>query len=191
VSVEAEIAQTAISSCSNVLVPCALQEAVWLISSIAIIFASIIIPVVLWYEGQWREKRRATLDTIRDLATDSDFHKLSNRVYRHLKSEKEPESGEVSPYSDKEKGFSLRHDCGMIMNVFDTVCIQLQSKLLDEDILYNTSRVAFFSVENDVFPLLQKFSSDDNMNKNFPALYEICKRWKEREKDCIAATGKN
>ncbi len=172
----AEVASVALGI-PHTLIPLWIQELLEAVRNLSIIIGVVVIPIVIWREGKKREIRRVTLDVVRTLATDPLLHDRAKRVYQHLKSEgQDPQA--TSPYANRLE-LSLLHDCAMLLNFFDVICIELQHGLLNEDILYETSSPIFLSAHDDVLQEFNKVRGRD-MTGKFPHLVDTCKKWRAK-----------
>lgn len=158
------------------------------VRTLAIIIGVIVIPVVIWRQGnrrseldrkqqELRDKRRATLHLVWLMVASQELNDRQARIYCYRKfKEKSPES--TNPY--KSLGLDrFVHDCVITLNIYDSFCIDILHEMVEEDVLYTIGHNAFIGAYENILKLLNDHLKT-NLSDQFPHLEKIATRWKAR-----------
>ena len=86
----------------------------------------------------------------------------------------------VDPYSEKGR-YAFIHDCLIILNFIDAVCIEILTERVEEEFMYKTCLNLIISMER-VLELLNETLKED-YSKYYPHFLTISLRWKCRAQE--------
>ena len=176
------------AAAASLFLPGWIKDTLDIVQTLAIFVGAGLIPLVIWRDGRRRdqqteadarerEKRRTTLNLISMLVSDQVLKVRQARFYRYRKF-KEGVSGSVNPY--EEPGIhQFIHDCFVILNIYDAVCIEIIKETADENMMYEAVRDLIIGTPKTVFEVLTPMLQTDVSN-NFPYLKQISLRWQQR-----------
>jgi hypothetical protein len=153
----------------------------WVVETVELLrnIALIAIPFVLWFATKSSEKRRATLNLIREL--DKDITPYLERLFIFRKFEdgvaKNLSQTPQNPYEDKPALYYF--DSVMVLNFYEAICTEIEEGVLDEELLYKGVRNSVVGAADVVLARYNDHVGSDQ-SRNFRHLTIVAARWKGR-----------
>jgi len=116
------------------------------------------------------------MDLIRALGSQPSLVDAYRRIFAARRFE-EGDKTAFNPYASTEVA-SFEHDAVTVLNFFDIACIEIREGIVDEELLYKTSRDAILGMRL----LLEKLDAQLQKDQllNYPHLVQVTDAWKKR-----------
>lgn len=161
---------------TTTLIPAHLQELVEFLRNIALMA----IPFVLFFAARQLERRRATLNMIRDLENPEVVDRLE-RLYLSRKHEEGLAAGLSQTPEDPYAATPalLYFDFVIVLNYYEAACAEIERDWLFYGILYASTRNTIIGARE---VLLKRYSDKvgSDQSRHYPELCRVAERWRQR-----------
>lgn len=149
------------------------------IQNLATVIGAILIPLAIWTSTARREKKHATLNLISSIAASQVVVERLERLYQYRKYKEKP-TNYIDPYEGNGSPH-LIFDLIIVLNYFETACIEIRNKSVDEELVFKTCAVTLTGVRNAHLSHLGKITGIEPAEV-YPNLNQIAYDWSIRLK---------
>ncbi len=156
-------------------IPSWLQESVVLARNLALIA----IPFLIWGLTRAVEKRRATLDVVRNLDDQIVSHLERLFLYRRYEEGSAVGLSQIpeNPYSKNPAQFLF--DSVIVLNLYEAICTEIAEQSLDEELLYKSIRNSIIGAYEVVLTRYNAKVGTDQ-SAHYVNLVGVSRRWMVR-----------
>ena len=173
----AELAGAFNSAPADLLLPAWLHEAVVFIRNVALVA----IPFALYFASRSVERKRATLNLVRNIEAAPEIVERLERLYQFRKFEEGQSKGlsqtPKDPYEDARALFNF--DSVIVLNYYEAACTEIEEDWVNETLLYKSTRNTIIGAKE---VLLKRYSErvGEDQSRSYPNLCQVAERWRQR-----------